>query len=38
MGYCTEDDVTKIMAQALTTATSATTDNLGIAFNTGMRV
>jgi hypothetical protein len=29
MGYCTENDITKTIAQALTTATAQTTDDLG---------
>jgi len=29
MGYCTETDITRIIAQALTTATAPTTDDLG---------
>ena len=29
MGYCTENDITKTIAQALTSATSPTSDNLG---------
>jgi len=29
MGYCTENDITKTIAQALTTATANTTDELG---------
>ena len=29
MGYCTETDITKTIAQALTTATAQTTDDLG---------
>lgn len=33
MGYCTENDITKTVAQALTTATAQTTDNLGTLSN-----
>ncbi len=33
MGYCTEDDVTKTIAQALTSATAITTDALGTYSN-----
>lgn len=29
MGYCTENDVTRIIAQSLTTATASTTDDFG---------
>ena len=33
MGYCTETDVTRVIAQALTTATADTTDDLGTFSN-----
>ena len=33
MGYCTENDIQKTIAQALTTATAQTTDNLGTYSN-----
>lgn len=33
MGYCTENDIEKTIAQALTTATAATTDDLGTLSN-----
>jgi hypothetical protein len=33
MGYCTETDITKTIAQALTTATAQTTDDLGTLGN-----
>ena len=33
MGYCTESDITKIIAQSLTSATSQTTDGLGTLSN-----
>ncbi len=33
MGYCTENDITKTIAQALTTATADTTDDLGTYSN-----
>lgn len=33
MGYCTENDITKTMAQALTTATASTSDAMGTFSN-----